>query len=121
MFVLYNCIFKMTKRLISIHLLSTIQMVRSGRGRVVKALDSKSNGVSPRRFESCRPRNSFSTINLTKKLFLIISRIRSISSKKFLGVLVLKKKLEILGRNWYLYLVNLKMLGVLQHPRQQGP
>ena len=29
------------------------------RGRVVKAFDSKSNGVSPRRFESCRLRNSF--------------------------------------------------------------
>ena len=28
----------------------------SSRGRVVKALDLKSNGVSPRRFESCRLR-----------------------------------------------------------------
>ena len=28
-------------------------------GRVVKALDSKSNGVSPHRFESCRLRNFF--------------------------------------------------------------
>ena len=32
---------------------------RSSRGRVVKALDLKSNGVSPRRFESCRLRQSF--------------------------------------------------------------
>ena len=31
----------------------------SSRGRVVKALDLKSNGVSPRRFESCRLRNNF--------------------------------------------------------------
>ena len=29
-------------------------------GRVVKALDSKSNGVSPRRFESCSQRQHFS-------------------------------------------------------------
>ena len=31
----------------------------SSRGRVVKALDLKSNGVSPRRFESCRLRINF--------------------------------------------------------------
>ena len=31
----------------------------SCRGRVVKALDSKSNGVSPHRFESCRQRILF--------------------------------------------------------------
>ena len=29
----------------------------SSRGRVVKALDLKSNGIFPRRFESCRLRN----------------------------------------------------------------
>ena len=34
----------------------TLTRIRS-RGRVVKALDLKSNGVSPRRFESCRLRN----------------------------------------------------------------
>ena len=33
--------------------------VRSSRGRVVKAFDSKSNGLCPRRFESCRLRNLF--------------------------------------------------------------
>ena len=31
---------------------------RSSRGRVVKAVDSKSIGVSPRRFESCRLRRA---------------------------------------------------------------
>ena len=31
-------------------------VIISIRGRVVKALDLKSNGVSPRRFESCRMR-----------------------------------------------------------------
>ena len=33
--------------------------LESSRGRVVKALDLKSNGVSPRRFESCRLRITF--------------------------------------------------------------
>ena len=38
------------------------------RGRVVKALDLKSNGVSPRRFESCRMRTfSRSTMGVCKK------------------------------------------------------
>ena len=32
------------------------------RGRVVKALDLKSNGVSPRRFESCRLRTDLLVI-----------------------------------------------------------
>ena len=38
---------------------NALSMSSSSRGRVVKALDSKSNGVSPRRFESCRLRNLF--------------------------------------------------------------
>ena len=33
--------------------------IQSSRGRVVKALDLKSNGDSPRRFESCRLREHF--------------------------------------------------------------
>ena len=36
-----------------------LSFVRSSRGRVVKAFDSKSNGLCPRRFESCRLRNLF--------------------------------------------------------------
>ena len=32
----------------------------SSRGRVVKALDLKSNGIFPRRFEPCSQRNCFS-------------------------------------------------------------
>ena len=39
----------------------------SCRGRVVKALDSKSNGVSPHRFESCRQRIFF------QKYFALVS------------------------------------------------
>ena len=38
---------------------SHIGSITSSRGRVVKAMDSKSIGVSPRRFESCRLRNLF--------------------------------------------------------------
>ena len=41
-------------------------MSSSSRGRVVKALDSKSNGVSPRRFESCRLRNIFLPLDKQK-------------------------------------------------------
>ena len=40
-------------------LIKLLQTMRSSRGRVVKALDLKSNGVSPRRFESCRLRTNF--------------------------------------------------------------
>ena len=36
---------------------ASFDKVISSRGRVVKALDLKSNGVSPRRFEPCRLRN----------------------------------------------------------------
>ena len=36
----------------------------SNRGRVVKALDLKSNGVSPRRFESCRLRSFFLSLEV---------------------------------------------------------
>ena len=35
--------------------------INSCDGRVVKALDLKSNGVSPRRFESCSQRQYFAT------------------------------------------------------------
>ena len=42
-------------------------MLSSSRGRVVKALDSKSNGVSPRRFESCRLRNVFITFVVVER------------------------------------------------------
>ena len=47
-------------------------MVRSGRGRVVKALDSKSNGVSPRRFESCRLRNILISLSAFKRVWLSV-------------------------------------------------
>ena len=40
------------------HIFSIIQN-RGSRGRVVKAMDLKSIGVFPRRFESCRLRSSF--------------------------------------------------------------
>ena len=38
----------------------------SSRGRVVKALDLKSNGIFPRRFEPCRLRKSFLDFNQSK-------------------------------------------------------
>ena len=44
-----------------------LSMLSSSRGRVVKALDSKSNGVSPRRFESCRLRNVFITFVVVER------------------------------------------------------
>lgn len=49
----------------------------SSRGRVVKALDLKSNGVSPRRFESCRLRKYFTLV--VKCCFLILSKLTSLS------------------------------------------
>ena len=41
------------------------------RGRVVKALDLKSNGVSPRRFESCRMRTAILSLLVCKKRILV--------------------------------------------------
>ena len=43
----------------------TFSSFRSCDGRVVKAFDSKSNGVSPRRFESCSQRRGFKAYALT--------------------------------------------------------
>ncbi len=37
----------------------SLTVIRCSRGRAVKALDLKSNGGSPRRFESCRLRQSY--------------------------------------------------------------
>ena len=39
-----------------------MKTANGSRGRVVKALDLKSNGVTPRRFESCRLRRVLNSI-----------------------------------------------------------
>ena len=48
-----------------------LELLSCSRGRVVKALDLKSNGVSPRRFESCRLRNKLlvKTAQPQKKIY----------------------------------------------------
>ena len=40
-------------------------------GRVVKALDSKSNGIFPHRFESCSRRNLFIFFTFINVIFLL--------------------------------------------------
>ena len=49
----------------------------SSRGRVVKALDLKSNGLCPRRFEPCRLRNGI-FFSLLDCLFLCITKCKNI-------------------------------------------
>jgi hypothetical protein len=48
----------------------------SSRGRVVKALDSKSNGLCPRRFESCRLRNVLFK-DLRRTIIFIYGKLRA--------------------------------------------
>ena len=55
----FNVQYMLIYGIMEIVLHSTPLIYVSSRGRVVKALDLKSNGVSPRRFESCRLRKGF--------------------------------------------------------------
>ena len=73
---------------------------RSCDGRVVKALDLKSNGVSPRRFESCsqRPCFFFELFYVTRNIALEFAGIRNgTKGKQGLGA----RKSKILHRSKY--------------------